>query len=87
MADFGMDGAFLICPRCLRFNSAPNPVAGERIKRLQNVYEHVNKLDQLAVWLGGLFNPASYVTATRRVAAHAHSVSVEELALQVCISL
>lgn len=38
------------------------------------------------VWLGGLFIPEAYITATRQFVAQANSWSLEELYLQVKIN-
>ncbi|KAI0242051.1 dynein heavy chain [Massospora cicadina] len=38
---------------------------------------------RLPVWLGGLFIPEAYITATRQVVAQRHRWSLEDLALQV----
>ena len=40
----------------------------------------------MPVWLGGLFNPEAYITATRQCVAQANSWSLEELELDVSIS-
>ena len=40
----------------------------------------------VTVWLGGLFNPEAYVTATRQCVAQANSWSLEELMLEVSIA-
>ncbi len=40
-------------------------------------------LKNLTVWLGGLFIPEAYITATRQYVAQANSWSLEELYLQV----
>ena len=37
----------------------------------------------MKVWLGGLFNPEAYITATRQYVAQANSWSLEELSLVV----
>ena len=37
----------------------------------------------LHLWLGGLFIPEAYITATRQYVAQANSWSLEELCLQV----
>lgn len=37
------------------------------------------------MWLGGLFNPEAYITATRQYVAQANGWSLEELSLQVDI--
>ena len=38
-----------------------------------------------SVWLGGLFNPEAFITATRQCVAQANSWSLEELALDIFI--
>jgi len=38
------------------------------------------------VWLGGLFVPEAYITATRQYVAQANSWSLEELSLQVTVT-
>ncbi len=43
----------------------------------------LNRLQNLHVWLGGLFIPEAYITATRQYVAQANSWSLEELYLQV----
>ena len=40
----------------------------------------------LNIWLGGLFNPEAYITATRQFVAQANGWSLEELQLQILIS-
>jgi len=37
----------------------------------------------LQLWLGGMFIPEAYITATRQYVAQANSWSLEELSLQV----
>lgn len=37
------------------------------------------------VWLGGLFQPEAYITATRQDVAHKHGWSLEQLVLQLSI--
>lgn len=44
------------------------------------------KFQTLKVWLGGLFNPEAYVTATRQYVAQANSWSLEELTMEVEIA-
>jgi dynein heavy chain 1 len=43
-------------------------------------------LQSFPVWLGGLFNPEAYITATRQCVAQANSWSLEELALHVTVT-
>lgn len=43
-------------------------------------------LQGLNVWLGGLFVPEAYITATRQYVAQANNWSLEELSLQVTVS-
>lgn len=38
------------------------------------------------IWLGGLFNPEAYITATRQYVAQVNGWSLEELMLEVLIS-
>lgn len=40
-------------------------------------------LQNFSVWLGGLFIPEAYITATRQYVAQANSWSLEELYLDV----
>ena len=42
-------------------------------------------LQSCSVWLGGLFTPEAYITATRQFVAQANSWSLEELVLNVKI--
>ena len=44
------------------------------------------ELKNLRVWLGGLFNPEAYITATRQCIAQANSWSLEELTLAVTVA-
>ncbi|CAG0913348.1 unnamed protein product [Notodromas monacha] len=43
-------------------------------------------LRNIHVWLGGLFNPEAYITATRQYVAQANSWSLEELELDVFVT-
>ncbi len=43
-------------------------------------------LKTLTIWLGGLFNPEAYITATRQFVAQANGWSLEELQLQIIIN-
>lgn len=48
--------------------------------------DHISRLDNLnniEVWLGGLFYPEAYVTATRQAVAHRKKWSLETLHLQL----
>jgi dynein heavy chain 1 len=40
-------------------------------------------LKQAIVWLGGLFTPEAYITATRQYVAQANSWSLEELSIKI----
>jgi len=60
----------------------------ERVAQLGTVVSAVARggvpaLRQLRVWLGGLFMPEAYITATRQAVAQSHSWALEELALEV----
>ncbi|XP_014218621.1 dynein heavy chain, cytoplasmic, partial [Copidosoma floridanum] len=61
-----------------------------RVSQLQEVSRLVSQngakeIKNLPVWLGGLFNPEAYITATRQCVAQANSWSLEELQLNVSI--
>merc|ERR1719228_3271153 len=43
-------------------------------------------LKTVTVWMGGLFNPEAFVTATRQCVAQANSWSLEELSLDVTVA-
>ncbi|XP_074643936.1 cytoplasmic dynein 1 heavy chain 1-like isoform X2 [Tubulanus polymorphus] len=62
----------------------------ERIKQLQNVSQAsqsgTQALKDLHVWLGGLYIPEAYITATRQYVAQANHWSLEELYLDVHVS-
>lgn len=60
----------------------------ERIKQLTNISKAAGKggpsaLRQVQVWLGGLFMPEAYITATRQAVAQANQWALEELFLDV----
>jgi dynein heavy chain 1 len=60
----------------------------ERIKQLQLISQAsqqggASALKNLHLWLGGMFIPEAYITATRQYVAQANSWSLEELCLQV----
>ena len=60
----------------------------ERIKQLAGVSKQFSEkgLDSLkhsVVWLGGLFSPEAYITATRQYVAQTNSWSLEELVLEI----
>lgn len=46
----------------------------------------LNSFQNVTIWLGGLFNPEAYITATRQCVAQANSWSLEELTLEVSIA-
>jgi len=61
-----------------------------RVKQLQKVSASVAggsaaALKLMTVWMGGLFNPEAFVTATRQCVAQANSWSLEELSLDVTV--
>ncbi|XP_063589418.1 dynein heavy chain, cytoplasmic-like isoform X1 [Penaeus indicus] len=63
----------------------------QRVKQLQDISQQVAQfgaveLKNVTVWLGGLFNPEAYITATRQCVAQANSWSLEELTLEVSIA-
>lgn len=62
-----------------------------RARQLHMLSETVSREGAVAlrsrhVWLGGLFNPEAYVTATRQCVAQSNGWSLEELTLKVCVS-
>ncbi|XP_070577189.1 cytoplasmic dynein 1 heavy chain 1-like [Ptychodera flava] len=62
-----------------------------RIKQLQKLSTATlsggaKELKNQSVWLGGLFKPDAFVTATRQYVAQANNWSLEELVMQVTIS-
>ena len=61
---------------------------------ISNFARRLGQLDQIAqldnlnnveVWLGGLFFPEAYITATRQTVAHRNKWSLETLRLEVDI--
>jgi len=52
----------------------------QRIKQLSELRQE-NRFTCLNVWLGGLFNPEAFITATRQAAAQANMWSLENLEL------
>jgi len=62
-----------------------------RVKQLASVSKAVSgggasQLKSITVWMGGLFNPEAFITATRQCVAQANSWSLEELDLDVCVA-
>ena len=63
----------------------------QRVKQLTKVSQAVSgnsaaSLKTVTVWMGGLFNPEAFVTATRQCVAQANSWSLEELSLDVTVA-
>ncbi|XP_001636057.2 cytoplasmic dynein 1 heavy chain 1 isoform X2 [Nematostella vectensis] len=63
----------------------------DRIKQLQAISQAANAsgssgLKNLSIWLGGMFVPEAYITATRQFVAQANNWSLEELALEVTVA-
>uniref|UniRef100_A0A8C5Q446 AAA+ ATPase domain-containing protein n=1 Tax=Leptobrachium leishanense TaxID=445787 RepID=A0A8C5Q446_9ANUR len=63
----------------------------DRIKQLQSISQAAatsgaKELKNIHVWLGGLFVPEAYITATRQYVAQANSWSLEELCLDVSVT-
>lgn len=55
-------------------------------RRLQQLQRVANQsVSVSSVWLGGLFQPAAYITASRQAIAHQKGWSLEELVLRVDI--
>merc|ERR1712010_215307 len=64
-----------------------------RVKQLEEISKNVTasgggvgSLRSHTVWLGGLFNPEAFITATRQCVAQANSWSLEELSLDVTVA-
>ena len=60
----------------------------ERIKQMSQITKNFSEqgLDSLKssiIWLGGLFSPEAYITATRQYVAQTNSWSLEELILEI----
>lgn len=53
-----------------------------RLKQLEAI-EQKTVGDERAIWLGGLFRPAGWITATRQRTAHREGVSLEALQLEL----
>merc|ERR1711970_891292 len=61
-----------------------------RVKQLQAISQATQsggarELKNLQIWLGGLFIPEAYITATRQFVAQANHRSLEELYLDVLV--
>jgi dynein heavy chain 1 len=56
----------------------------QRVKQLQRIGGS-SDLGKEPIWLGGLFNPEAFITATRQAAARAHSWSLENLELGIAV--
>lgn len=54
-----------------------------RLQQLQAIASSPDAAD--GVWLGGLFRPEAYITATRQAVAHKNGGSLEQLVLQLGI--
>ena len=54
----------------------------QRLAQLEEITK-TQSYDHIQVWLGGLFFPEAYVTATRQAVAHHNSWSLETLALRL----
>ena len=60
------------------------PDFARRLAQLDNLTEKDNLTD-VEVWLGGLFFPEAYITATRQAVAHRKKWSLETLHLRLDI--
>lgn len=59
-----------------------------RLAQLDNIAK-MDNLNNIEVWLGGLFYPEAYITATRQAVAHRKKWSLETLHLRLdigCVS-
>jgi dynein heavy chain 1 len=64
---------------------------GQRLKQLEDVIQSVGRHGALSLrshtyWLGGLFNPEAFITATRQCVAQANSWSLEDLELDIFVT-
>jgi len=81
------------CRYKIPLNTTVNQWIGDfcsRVKQLDEISRSVTAhgasvLRSNNVWLGGLFNPEAYITATRQCVAQANSWSLEELYLDIHI--
>lgn len=55
-----------------------------RLEQVENIAKETS-FDQVEVWIGGLFSPEAYITATRQATAQRNQWSLEELILEVDI--
>lgn len=58
----------------------------QRIKQLDEIERHIvggAPLQKMPIWLGGLFVPEAFITATRQSVAQANSWPLEKLLLQL----
>jgi dynein heavy chain 1 len=59
------------------------PAFCKRLKQLQELVGNVDNVATSGVWLGGLFSPEAFVTATRQRTAQKFGWALEQLELQV----
>ena len=62
---------------------------GKRVAQTHKISEHykkTNDLQSFPVWLGGFFQPAAWVTATRQTAAQKLDKAMEELVLGISLN-
>jgi dynein heavy chain 1 len=57
----------------------------KRLEQLSNLRDNIDKVASIGVWLGGLFSPEAFVTATRQATAQRHKWALEQLELDVCL--
>jgi dynein heavy chain 1 len=63
---------------------------GLRVKQLAELEAKIvagSALKGLHVWMGGLFVPEAYITATRQAVAQANNWALEKLALQMDVGI
>lgn len=60
------------------------PNLARRLAQLHDI-AGLNNLNNVEVWLGGLFFPEAYITATRQAVAHRKRWSLETLSLRLDI--
>jgi dynein heavy chain 1 len=75
----------------LKFKIAKNTSLAQYIANLSARLAQLEDLakgtdDRKSVWLGGLFQPEAYITATRQTVAHKNGWSLEQLSLSVALN-
>eukprot|EP00656_Telonema_subtile_P008123 TRINITY_DN13801_c0_g1_i7.p1 TRINITY_DN13801_c0_g1~~TRINITY_DN13801_c0_g1_i7.p1 ORF type:complete len:165 (+),score=35.91 TRINITY_DN13801_c0_g1_i7:130-624(+) len=70
---------------CIRDRSVWFPNLVQRLEQLNKLQKNIDSVATIGVWLGGLFSPEAFVTATRQLTAQSHSWALEQLELEVTL--